>query len=183
MTWRPVGMVGSAASLAHFRHDLANMLLPLTLAADTNAGASAGLPSLLTPLLEQSGLLDLLLEPAVPRERKSGRFVCGLVGANLPRWTPGRSVFLLDPESLRRACSPFGKPVVHETGDDLALIFPADDRWKAAAKLAIPATPYGVRGVRLELAVLGAVAARHDARCEADTDTGAVRVTLPGEPG
>ena len=73
MTWRKVGMAGSASSLAHLRHDLANMLLPLTLAADTVAGTAAGFPGLLKPLLDQSALLDLLLDPPAPSGRETGR--------------------------------------------------------------------------------------------------------------
>ena len=106
-----------------------------------------------------------------------------LVGADLPSSETGDTLFLIEPVSFRRACSPFGKPAIRSTGGHLELVFPAEDRWKSAAGLAVPATPYGVRSIRLDLSVLGAVTARHGAACEVDAATGAVRVTLPGTTG
>jgi hypothetical protein len=141
-------------SIAHLRHDLANQLVPLTIAADSTDGPSG-------PILVQSAQiaqqrlddLTLLLDPPRLVSVPAGQVSRELTGAALQ----STAVVACPLPELVSFCDRHPVTGVESTPDGVVVVFAGDPAWAAAAVTACPAEPYSVRRVGLSLTVLAAL--------------------------
>lgn len=170
--------------IAHLRHDLANLLLPLRMGAETleqtNSGdhlylaldlLNAGLDRAMTMLEQLTALLEPVKLQPVTTTELAARMGCASKGDKYVR---------ADLESLRVAQG--AMPSVSaftQSAAGLEVAFAPYAPFMKAAGCAEPAKPYQVKGVGLALALSAAVIAGHGGAAEVNARTGSCRWRFP----
>lgn len=184
MTWKQVTPWRPGPEAEHIRHDLANVLLPLAMAADTL--------ETLTPPAERNAVLDLLGDAIRVSSMRfqawsllleeiehfplvsTTSFVAAL---GLAGKFPGH--LHADVQSLRHAARELGTVLAAGVqGDKVQVDFGADPARAGAYACDEPGQPYVVRGVRFSLALAAHVVGAHSGVVRL-SECGSVQWILP----
>lgn len=178
MTWVRLTHWQPNEAAAHIQHDLANLLLPLMLAAETEAGMAADLPALAKPLQDRARQLGIVLEPPAPRDFVSAAAIADDLHVSLS----GAGCYVrCDANTLQFLCADLSPLRVRGNKDGIVITLQGRRSFGQLTTTTDTAAPYAGRGVRLELTALAAVADAWSGWCELCGESGNVRLFLPAE--